>query len=127
MVGVKINWWPFAFVVYFDRWLHPYDGRVIPIPIIPMIQIKKSCRDDASLLVHELVHVRQLWRTGWLHVLMYWLSPDYRLKAEVEAFREQLRANGGKGKFAAALCLTKNYNLKLPFNIALSLLSDKNG
>ena len=121
---MKLNQWPPAIVIYSDLWLSPYDGRVIPIPLLPIIQISKSSRDEADLLAHELVHVRQLWRTAWLHVPLYLLNPVYRLQAEVEAFREQLRVNGGRGRHILAQCLSENYKLYLPFAVALSLLSD---
>ena len=99
-------------------------GGVIPLPLLPIIQISKSCRNDAALLAHELVHVRQLWRTAWLHVPLYCLLPTYRIHAEVEAFREQLRVNGGQGRHILANCLAENYKLYVPFAVALSLLSD---
>jgi len=57
----------------------------------PVIFIRPEYRDDKGLEAHEQVHVRQWWRTLGLHSLLYLVSKRYRLNAEVEAYREQLR------------------------------------
>lgn len=56
-----------------------------------VIRIRPDHRGDTGLLAHEQVHVSQWWRTLGLHSLLYLCSKRYRLKAEVEAYREQLR------------------------------------
>ena len=58
-----------------------------------IIRIRPSCKGDEGLLAHERVHVSQWWRTLGLHSLLYLVSKKYRLKAEVEAYREQLKYN----------------------------------
>jgi hypothetical protein len=57
----------------------------------PFIFIRPTHRNDAGLLAHERVHVRQWLRTLMLHPLLYALSDNYKLKCEVEAYREQSR------------------------------------
>lgn len=57
----------------------------------PVVRIRPAYRDDEGLLQHELIHVRQWWRTLGLHSLLYLCSKKYRLKAEVEAYREQIK------------------------------------
>ena len=55
------------------------------------VRIRKGYENDRGLLEHEKVHVWQFWRTLGLHPFLYLLSKRYRLTAEVEAYREQLR------------------------------------
>ena len=55
-----------------------------------VIRIRPEYKEDKGLLEHEKVHVKQFWRTLGLHGLFYLLSKKYRLKAETEAYREQL-------------------------------------
>jgi hypothetical protein len=72
-----------------------YTDRLIPkrfagYTVLFVILIRPAYRCDRGLLEHERVHVRQFWRNP-LHPLLYWLSPEHRLAAEVEAYKEQLR------------------------------------
>jgi len=49
-------------------------------------------KNDEGLLKHELIHVKQFWLNGLLiHAIGYRFSKSYRLKCEVEAYREQLK------------------------------------
>ena len=57
----------------------------------PVILIRPEYRYDKGLLAHEQVHTYQWWRTLGLHSFLYLFSKRYRLKAEVEAYREQLK------------------------------------
>ena len=57
------------------------------------IFIRTKYKDDTALLEHELVHVRQFWRTFGLSLLLYSLSKKYRLTAEVEAYQIQLQVH----------------------------------
>ena len=57
----------------------------------PFIFIRPRYKDDKGLLEHEKVHVRQWFRTLGLHGFIYALSKRYRLKCEVEAYKEQLK------------------------------------
>jgi hypothetical protein len=58
------------------------------------IRIRTKYRDsgDVGIVRHELEHVRQFWTRGLLiHPLRYRFSESYRLKCEVEAYKEQLK------------------------------------
>jgi hypothetical protein len=56
-----------------------------------LIRIRPRYKDDKGIHNHELCHVAQFWRTCGLHGLFYLLSKKYKLNAEVEAYREQLK------------------------------------
>lgn len=56
-----------------------------------VIWIKKSERDNTKLLNHELVHVKQFWRTLGLHGLLYRFSTTYQMNAECEAYATQYK------------------------------------
>ena len=55
------------------------------------IRIRPKYKDDKGIHNHELTHVSQFWRTFGFHSLIYLLSKKYRLNAEVEAYKEQLK------------------------------------
>ena len=56
-----------------------------------LIRIRPRYKDDKGIHNHELTHVSQFWRTCGFHGLFYLLSKTYRLKCEVEAYKEQLK------------------------------------
>lgn len=87
-----------------------------------VIRIKPSYRDDAGLLAHELVHVKQWWVTLGLHSLLYLLSDRYKLWAEVQAYKEQAKhyADDRKPQFAGFI--SSNYGLDVTPEQALKLL-----
>lgn len=88
----------------------------------PFIFIRPSHKDDLGLLEHEKTHVRQFWKMLILHPIMYKLSKNYRLKCEVEAYRNQLRyyAKDNTALFAKYLC--EKYDLNLTHDEAVRLL-----
>ncbi len=43
-------------------------------------------RDDGKLHAHELIHIKQFYRTFGLHAILYNLSRKYRLECEREAY-----------------------------------------
>ena len=56
------------------------------------IRPKYRDNDDTGILVHEETHVWQFWTGGLIiHMLRYTWSKSYRLKCEVEAYKEQLK------------------------------------
>lgn len=57
----------------------------------PVIRIREKYQNDDGLLHHELTHVKQWYRTLFLHSLLYKFSLLYRLDSEVEAYKEQLK------------------------------------
>jgi hypothetical protein len=98
------------------------------VAIAWFIRIRPKYKDDVGLLEHEKVHVAQFWRTFGFHGLLYTLFKSYRLKSEVEAYREQLcwppaltdRAHciGHYSEFIA-----EKYGLNITAGEALKLLS----
>lgn len=109
--------------------------------LLPFIVINKEHKGDKGLLVHEITHVYQyffwfvvvgivlLLTTNWLvalvgaistHDLLYTLVRPYRQYAEVTAFKRQLRVGGSIE--VAAKALARDYNLKLTYEQALTLL-----
>lgn len=87
----------------------------------PFVLVRPEHANDAGLIAHEKVHVRQWLRTFGLHPLLYAVSKSYRLKAEVEAYREQL-------KYAPAMVdvfagyLSSNYGLDISADYAALLI-----
>lgn len=109
-----------------------YTDRFIPANSAgcargPVIFIRPKYRDDIGLLRHEECHVRQWWHTLGLHSILYLVSKAYRLKAEVEAYREQLKhppANGSeeyRDKYAGFV--STGYGLDITKEQALEMLS----
>ena len=88
----------------------------------PIVLIRPRCRDDQGLLQHELVHVRQFWRTFGLFGIAYWLSKSRRFEYEVEAYREQLKYSPGRQALFARF-LANNYDLNITEPQALAALT----
>lgn len=87
----------------------------------PIILLRPTSCNDAGLIAHERTHVRQFWRTLGLAGLLMLTSRKWRLRYELEAYREQLKIDMGKeGIFA--MYLSKNYNLNIDFAKAYTLL-----
>jgi len=115
---------------------------VIPVPVFkvksmkagdaaargPFIQVKERYWDREPLIRHELVHVKQFWRSLMLHGILYNVWPWYRLHAEAEAYAEQLRhvpANEFMMTLREfALNLSTMYRLKIDRSHAYYLLMD---
>lgn len=74
---MKINWSPLCVITYTDN-LNS-KGKTWG----PFVKIKDR---DPFVFVHEMIHVKQFWRTFGLHWFLYPLSKKYRLKAELEAY-----------------------------------------
>ena len=55
------------------------------------IRIRPKYRGKPDILAHEIIHVRQFWKFGIFHMGLYTWNKAYRLKCEVEAYREQLK------------------------------------
>ena len=52
--------------------------------IFAIIWIKH--KDDVKLHKHELIHIKQFYRTFGLHAILYNVSKKYKLKCEREAY-----------------------------------------
>lgn len=88
----------------------------------PVIFINPDYRNDKGLLEHELVHRKQWLRSFGLFSFLYPLSRKYRLKAEVEAFREQAKHYPDDRMPRFAELLASNYDLNITADEALQLL-----
>lgn len=76
-----------AIVIYKDSLVPKKFGGVTRLFFI---FLREKYKTDQGILEHELVHVRQLYRTLFFSSLIYPLSKKYRLKCEVEAYQKQL-------------------------------------
>ena len=88
----------------------------------PVVRILESKRDDPGILAHEMVHVRQWFRTLGIHSFLYLLSDDYKLRAEVEAYREQALHCPDDRRPLFAKFLSERYDLSITPEAALELL-----
>jgi hypothetical protein len=99
--------------------------RVVPrgfdaITIWPLILIRPEQRSDTGLITHEMTHYRaQAWITPWW-LLRYWLSPTFRLAAEVAGYRSQIEVGDISIDQAAAMLL--RYKLGITYAQALAAL-----
>ncbi len=76
------------------------------------IIIKPKYKESKTLLEHELVHSHQFYRTFGFMSLLYWLSPNYRIKYELEAYHVQVKAKNYSDYIIkwVAKSLYNNYN-----------------
>ena len=88
----------------------------------PIVLIRPSKRDDVGLLKHELVHVKQFWRSFGLFGIAYYLSKTKRFEYEAEAYREQLKYSPGREQLFARF-LVNNYDLDVTESQALAALT----
>ena len=90
-------------------------------PLPNLMLIRKDCRDNKPLHIHEEVHQRQMVEDG---VLKFWFKylfcPNCRLKYEVEAYRAQIAAGASLDSCAAHL--SGMYYLGIDFEQARCLL-----
>lgn len=57
----------------------------------PYVKIRPKYINDRGLLEHELVHVKQWYRTLGTHGIWYWFSKSYKMKSELEAYATQAK------------------------------------
>ena len=89
-----------------------------------LIFIRPQYRDDRGLLEHERVHRRQWFRTLSLSSWLYLFVPEYRLAAEVEAYKEQARWFDDDRLPRFAKIISTRYGLKVTEEDALKLLRE---
>lgn len=90
----------------------------------PFILMRPQYKNDTGLLEHEKVHVRQFWSTLGLFGIPYYFSKKYRLKYELEAYKEQLKYYAIDKRSLFAYYLSTKYNLNITQEEALKLLSE---
>jgi hypothetical protein len=109
-----------AIVIYSDRLV---PDRFAGCCYGPLIAIRPVYRADRGLHEHEFVHARQWWRgLGLGHALRYRFSRAYRLRCEVEAYREQMRWYAVDRLPLFARFLADKYDLRITFDEAAKLL-----
>lgn len=101
-----------------------YTDKLIPkgfdsITLGTVILIRPNKRGDIQLIRHEEAHVRQFWRSFGLFPILYLVSKTYRLKCEVEAYKESM--DYGMPWHDAAYNLRK-YDSGLSYGAAIKLL-----
>lgn len=89
----------------------------------PFVFIRPQYADDAGLLVHEKVHVKQWLRTLGLHGFLYFIYKKYRLKSEVEAYSAQAACYQDDRKPIFAELIASNYDIDITPDSALKLLN----
>lgn len=112
-----------AFVFYTEKIKEGFGG----VAKWCRVKIRPKYRDDRGLLEHELTHVKQWYRTLFLHPVLYKFCAKYRLRSEVEAYRVQLRFYPKsrqvalKNHFAEAIA--SKYRLNVSVGRAFALLN----
>ena len=53
------------------------------------IRIKPRFKNDLSIVTHEIIHAKQIIRTGGIHYILYNFNNKYRYKTELEAYAYQ--------------------------------------
>jgi hypothetical protein len=103
-------------------------GRLVGLSMGMFVILRADHATDRATIVHELEHCKQFWR-GWgvVHMWRYYFSRDYRLQAELEAFRAELDACGPierSGRLEeAARALATGYHIGLDLDACKALLS----
>jgi len=114
-----------AFIFYTDRFV---KRRFDAMAFGPLVFIRPSFRDSKSLLVHEVVHVKQFYRYLGLNGLLYLFSKKMRLKLELEAYKEQLKvvdeSKRQRKTERAALFISEKYNLDISCEDVLKQLTE---
>jgi len=104
-----------------------YTNKLIPKGLdgcsrLFFIFIHPSYKDDVGMLHHELTHVKQFYRNPLLHGFLYLFNKSYRLKSEVEAYKEQLKYCNPINLNHFAYLISNNYNLNITIEEAENLL-----
>ena len=112
-----------AFVFYTDRIMKDWMDAMA---MGPFVFVRKSWQTNEPLLTHELVHVKQFYRTLGLLGIFYKVSAKFRLRMELEAYRAQLKQTPlhlhNKKLHAFAHVLSTHYKLNITSEKALELL-----
>lgn len=104
-----------------------YTDTIVPnnsagCAIACFIFIRPNYKDDVGLFYHELTHVKQFYKNPLLHGLLYSFSKSYRLKCEVEAYKEQLKYYDISKVDLFAGYIVNDYNLNITLEEAKNLL-----
>ena len=112
-----------AFIIYTNRFIDDgFSGKAFG----NIILIKPHYKNDKCLLMHELVHVKQFYKTFGLHSVLYKLSEAYRLKCEIEAYTETIKCKEytNENQFRWIVkSLSNNYDLSYTYEEINKLLN----
>lgn len=108
--------------------LERMPGRLVGLCVGPFVVVREDYASDHPTIVHELTHCKQFWRgLTVLHLIRYYGSRRYRLKAELEAFRAELDACAPAERrqrlLESARSLASSYSLGLDTEACRLLLS----
>lgn len=108
--------------------LERMPGRLVGLCVGPFVVVREDYASDYPTIVHELTHCKQFWRgLTVLHLVRYYGSRRYRLKAELEAFRAELAAcDPGERRqrlLESARSLASSYSLGLDTEACRLLLT----
>lgn len=106
--------------VFYTNWLIP--AKSAGCARLMFVFIRPEYRDDRGLLEHELMHVRQFYRSPLTHGIRYRLSQRYRLACEVEAYREQMKHADRDLSGLFGLFISRDYGLDVSLGEAQRLL-----
>lgn len=91
----------------------------------PLIFIRPKYKNDIGLRMHEWTHVKQWLMTFGVHSMLYLMSKRYKLWAEVQAYKEQLKfCLTDKSELFAGF-ISSNYGLDVTKEEVLILLKSK--
>lgn len=118
---------------YTDKGLQDWQGAITSYPLFPFfglgspkITIRPKFLEDKGILAHELKHVEQ-YKKDWFFCIKYKYSKSYRLKAELEAYKEQIKIYKYKEiKECGWLidALVNKYNLGMPVRFIIKKVEE---
>jgi len=90
----------------------------------PLILIKKSALETDGLIEHEKTHYRQMIRYFFIgYAFMYFTSWQFRLKVELEGYKEEIKLNGITVQMAAdTIC--RRYGIPIGKDEVIRRLTD---
>lgn len=86
------------------------------------IKIKPQYKSDFSLLMHEIEHIKQTYKTCFLHGLLYATNKRYKLYAECQAFIAGQLKYKTMTVEQVATALYNSYNLGFTYDYILNYL-----
>jgi hypothetical protein len=89
----------------------------------PFIFIRPQSANNTGLIKHEMVHYREQGVLSLVWLMKYFLSKQFRLQAEVRAYKVQI-ACGGIALLSAASMLLK-YRLGITTEEAIKYLTEE--
>ena len=90
-----------------------------------IVRIKPKYKLDKGIHAHEEVHVKQWYKTLGFHSFLYKYSSKYRLNAEVEAYKEQLKYYLDDRTNLFAKFIVEDYNLDVEQESITQLLKER--